>query len=99
MSFEETARAYCKARVEWLAIKRAMAATPCEHERDPDCRLCWVEFEEGGIARHEMCAACFGNNHHRARRALIGKQLSNLMKRMLQAYREEGGADGTHAGE
>ena len=38
MSFEETARAYCKARVEWLAIKRAMAATPCEHERDPDCR-------------------------------------------------------------
>jgi len=38
IDFGEAARAYCKNRVEWLAIKRAMTATPCEYDGDPDCQ-------------------------------------------------------------
>ena len=89
MIFEDEALAYCKNRVEWLAIKRAMAATPCEWEHDADSRPCWIAIEhEDGFNENDFCEACAGNTHHRARRAELGKRMPNLMRRMLRAYRE-----------
>ncbi len=89
MIFGDEARAYCRNRVEWLDIKRAMAATPCEYRGDPDCRPCWLAEREGEIDRDEFCKACAGNNDNRDRRLVLGTKMPNLMKRMLRAYREE----------
>jgi hypothetical protein len=88
--FEEAAKAYCKNRVEWLAIKRAMAATPCEWQDDADCRPCWIAEYEADLRPDEFCDACTGNNENRARRAVLGRRMPNLMKRMLRAYRALG---------
>lgn len=88
MGFAGEARAYCQNRVEWLAIKRAMAATPCEYLHDYDSQVCWTALEQGDISDDECCEACAGNTHHRKRRAELGKRMPNLMKRMLRAYRE-----------
>ena len=85
--FTEAARAYCENRVEWLAIKRAMAATPCEYQGDPDCVPCWLAEREGQINRDEFCETCTGNNDNRDRRIELGTLTSNLMRRMLKAYR------------
>ena len=86
--FEEAAKAYCKNRVEWLSIRRAMAATPCEWGDDADSRPCWLAIEhEDNFNENDFCEACAGNTHHRERRAELGKKMAWLMKKMLTAYR------------
>ena len=89
MIFEDEALEYCRNRVEWLEIKRAMAATPCEYQDDPDCVPCWLAEREGHIINaDEFCETCTGNNDNRDRRLVLGTRMPNLMKRMLRAYRE-----------
>ena len=88
--FTQEAENYCRNRVEWLAIKRAMAATPCEYEGDPDSMPCWLAIREHEhrFSEADFCAACEGNTHNRERRLELGTRMPNLMKRMLRAYRE-----------
>ena len=88
-AFGKAARAYCKAKVEYLAVKAAMRATPCEYEGDPDCRPCWLAYRDGEIGPDEFCGACEGNDHHRDRRVELGDALPALAKKMYAAYRAE----------
>ena len=87
--FEKAAREYCEVKVRVVDLRRRVAKLPCEWEGDPDCRPCWVEYDEGAISLDEACESCQTTRPLVDERRRLAVALPNLAKAMYREFRKE----------
>ena len=90
--FEEKARAYCKAKVEFLDLKKKLhphfqlcnyAMCGGEEHTDP----CWHVDSEVYFSREGWCDECQPHYTDFHRRTELAGKLASLARAMLQAFR------------
>lgn len=86
--FEKLAWEYCEVKVRVVDLRRLVAKLPCEVEGDPDCRPCWMEYDEGAITLEECCESCQTTRPLVDERRRLAVALPNLAKKMYAEFRK-----------
>jgi hypothetical protein len=92
--FEEKARAYCKARVEFLALRKKLhphfhTCNYAGYEGEDHTPPCWHVDSEVYFSREGWCDECQPHYTDFHRRTELAWKFSTLARAMLQAHRAE----------